>query len=545
MTKRGILMKLKSISVGLLSISLLLGGCTTKPNGGKYEQQLRMIAPSDIPTMDSSLATDAVASDVFNQTIEGLYTLDKNDKPIPAIATGKPKIENNGTKWTVNLRKNAKWSNGENVTAHDFEYAWKRTIDPKTGAEMAYLMYDLKNAEKINTGKMSPDKLGVKALDDYTLQFEINKPLPYYQELLTTSLFLPQNEKFVKKQGEKYGTSKDTTLYNGPFTLSTWDTESRFELSPNKYYWDKDKVKLKSVTYTVQKDQQTAINLYLTGSVDRVVLPPEFVEKYKQDKRYKTEAEATLFFIRFNQKKVEAFKNKNMRMALAKSIDREVYVKNNLNNGSKPAIKFMPTDFIKDENGKDYSDGVKSNLAYDKKEARAFYEKAKKELGKDKFTFEFLTFDQESSKRDAEFFKEQIESTLPGVNIKIKIQPFKQKLDLESKMQYDLSFAGWGPDYPDPLTFLEIFQKESSQNQTGWSNDKYEKAIVDAKGPLLTDVKKRTKTLQEAETLLLDEAVIIPIYQRGIARLIDRDVKGFIDHKFGGDTTLKEVYIEK
>lgn len=533
---------------GFVSACSGSGGDKKSAGGGKDEQVLNFAQGSDIPSMDSSMATDQVSFDTFNQVMEGLYTLDKDDKAVPGVAEGEPEKSKDGKTWTIKLRKDAKWSNGDPVTAKDFEYAWKRTIDPKTGAEYAYIMADLKNANKIMEGKAKPDELGVKAIDDNTLEIQLETNVPYFQELLAFGTFLPQNEKFVEEKGDKYGTTKDNTLYNGPFVLNEWNTEKNYQLTPNKEYWDKDKVKLKEVNYQIVKETQTALNLYTTGKIDAVGLNAENVDKYKNDAKYKdqfsTELDASTYFVRINQSKNKDLQNKNMRLALAKAIDKDKYVKTLLNNGSIAIDTLMPKEFVKGPDGKDYIDGVKSPLNYDKDEAKKYYEKAKKELGKDKFTFEFLTYDADTSKKDAEYVKEQLETNLPGVTLKVKQQPFKQKLALESKKNYELSFAGWGPDYPDPMTFIDMFVTDGPHNQMDWSNKDFDKMVKDAKGPLLEDTEKRWTTLQEAETLFLEDAAIIPMYQRGTARLRQPYIKNYVTHKFAGDTTLKEVTIE-
>ncbi|RXK18756.1 peptide ABC transporter substrate-binding protein [Macrococcus sp. DPC7161] len=536
----------KSMSLLLVFIMALSGVLAACSGGGKTDknaQVLNLYEGSDIPSMDSSLATDQVSFNVFNQVMEGLYTLDKNDKAIPGVAEGEPKKSKDGKTWTIKLRKDAKWSNGDPVTAKDFEFAWKRTLDPKTASEYAYIMMDIKNAQQVNEGKMKPDQLGVKAIDDNTLEIQLEKNKPYFKELLAFGVFLPQNEKFVKSKGDKYGTSKENTVYNGPFVLSKWETEKAFQLKPNKKYWDAKKVKLTEVNYTIVKDNQTALNLFETNKIDRVGLTSENVDKYKKDPKFSTKLGTSTYFIRINQKKNPDLKNKNLRLAIAKSIDKDRYVKKLLNNGSEPIDTLNPKKFT-EHDGKDFVDGVKSPLNYDKAEAKKYYDKAKKELGKDKFTFEYLTYDADESKTAAEYVKEQIETNLPGVTLKIKQQPFKQKLELESKLNYELSFSGWGPDYPDPMTFDDMFVTDGAHNQTAWSNKDFDKLIEDANGPLLSDIPKRWTTLQEAETKLLSDAVIVPMYQAGSARLVQPYVKNYVVHKFAGDTTLKETYIE-
>ncbi|TDM12447.1 peptide ABC transporter substrate-binding protein, partial [Macrococcus lamae] len=307
---------------------------------------------------------------------------------------------------------------------------------------------------------------------------------------------------------------------------------------------DKDKVKLKQVNYQVIKENATALNLYTTGKIDSVVLTPENVDKYKNDKNFVTEKEATTFFLRINKTRNKDLENKNLRLAIAKSIDKENYVDKLLNNGSVAVDTLMPKEFVQGPDGKDYIDGVKSNLNYDAAEAKKYFDKAKAELGKDKIKLEFLTYDSDVSKKDAEYVKEQVETNLPGIELKVKQQPFKQKLALESKGDYDIAFAGWGPDYPDPMTFLDMFVTDGSHNQTGYSNKEYDQMIKDAKGPLLKDLDKRWTTMQDAETLFLEDAAIAPMYQRGTSRLRQGYVKNYVTHKFAGDSTLKETYIE-
>ncbi|TDM12294.1 peptide ABC transporter substrate-binding protein [Macrococcus lamae] len=517
----------------------------TSGKNGDSKQVLNLASLSDIPTMDTSLATDMVAFNVFNQVMEGLYTLDDKDKAVPGVAEGDPEKSKDGKTWTIKLRDDAKWSNGDPVTADDFVYSWRRTLNPDTAAEYGYIMYDIKNAEEVATGKKKPEELGVKAIDEHTLEIQLNSNVPYFQELLAFGTFNPQNQKFVEKQGDKYGTTAETTLYNGPFVISEWNTEKNYKLEPNKEYWDKDKVKLDEVNYQVIKDQQTGANLYDTDKLDVVQLTAEQVDKYKDSKDFDTQLEARTYFIRFNQDKVPEFKNKNMRLALAKAVDKDKYVSNLLNNGSAATNVLTPSEFVMGPDGKDYVDGVKSPLNYDKAEAQAYFEKAKKELVKDKFEFEYLTYDQDTAKKESEYVKEQIESTLSGVTLKIKQQPFKQKLALESKQDFEMSFGRWGADYPDPMTYVDLFLTENPNNETGWSSKEFDQKVKDSKGTLLDDPEKRWTTLQDAEGLLLDDAVISPMYQSGMARLVKPKVKGMVLHKFAGDTSLKEAYIEE
>ncbi|SUM32322.1 peptide ABC transporter substrate-binding protein [Staphylococcus gallinarum] len=201
-------MKRIKLFIVLLALTVITAGCSSAE--GVYSdkgQVFRKVLPQDISSLDTALATDTVSFDLYNQIYEGLYTLDKDDKAVPGVAKSMPKKSDGGKTLTIKLRKNAKWSNGDPVTAQDFVYAWRRVVNPNTASEYAYIMYDIKNAEEINMGKKKVDQLGVKALDDYTLQVKLTKPIPYINEMLAFATFMPQNEKIVKKYGEQYGTT--------------------------------------------------------------------------------------------------------------------------------------------------------------------------------------------------------------------------------------------------------------------------------------------------------------------------------------------------
>lgn len=229
----------------ILIATIALSGCAN--DDGIYSdkgQVFRKILSSDLTSLDTSLITDEISSEVTAQTFEGLYTLGKGDKPVLGVAKAFPEKSKDGKTLKVKLRSDAKWSNGDKVTAQDFVYAWRKTVDPKTGSEFAYIMGDIKNASDISTGKKPVEQLGIKALNDETLQIELEKPVPYINQLLALNTFAPQNEKVAKKYGKNYGTAADRAVYNGPFKVDDWKQEDKTLLSKNQYYWDKKNVKL-------------------------------------------------------------------------------------------------------------------------------------------------------------------------------------------------------------------------------------------------------------------------------------------------------------
>ncbi|PES97664.1 peptide ABC transporter substrate-binding protein [Bacillus cereus] len=557
--------KLTAVVVPVLAMSVALTACsgsggekktTTTSNSGeekksdiKYaaKQVLNRTENQEIPTMDTSKSTDTLGAQILGNTMEGLYRLDKDNKPIPAAAESSTKSED-GKKYTFKLRKDAKWSNGDPVTAKDFVYGWQRLLDKNTAAEYAFIAYYIKNAEAINKGEKPATELGAKAVDDYTLEVELEKPVPYFLNLLAFPSYYPLNEKFVKEKGDKFGLEADTTLYNGPFVMSSWKHEQGWQLKKNDKYWDNKTVKLEEINYSVVKEVATKVNLYDTGSIDFTLLSGEFVDKYKSNKEeYGEYSEASTYFLRLNQKRNgqdTPLKSKKLREAIALSIDKKGLANVILNNGSKATDQLVPKGLATGPDGKDYQDTFKNGLKYDPKKGAAAWEEAKKELGKDQVTIELLSYDDGTAKKIADYFKDQIEKNLKGVTVNTKIQPFKQKLKLESAQDYEVSFAGWSPDYSDPMTFIDMFESKSPYNQMSYSNPKYDEMVQKAGNELLSDPKKRWETLGKAEKLFLEEdAGLVPLYQTGRAYVMKPNVKGIVKHNISPEYSFKWAYV--
>lgn len=540
------MMKKIKFLIILVALSVVLAGCGNAE--GIYSDKgdvFRKVIPQDISSLDTALATDTVSFDIYNQVYEGLYTLDKNDKAKPGVAKAMPKESNGGKTLTIDLRKDAKWSNGDPVTAHDFEYAWKRVVNPDTASEYAYIMYDLKNAEEINMGKKDVDELGVKAVDDHTLKVELTKSIPYMNEMLAFATFMPQNEKAVKKAGQQYGTTADKTVYNGPFKVKDWKVEDKIQLVKNDDYWDKKAVNLDRINYKVLKDQQAGASLYDTGSVDDTLITADQVDKYADNPGLKKRLLASTFYIKLNRDNVPEFKNKDLRLAISQAIDKEGYVNSVKNNGSEATDGFTSKLTANSPDGKDFTESIDSPLTYNPKAAKQHLEKAKKDLGVKEITFTMNTEDTPDAKISAEYIKSQVESNLPGVTMNIKQLPFKQRVNQEHSETFEASLSGWGPDYPDPLTFLNIMTTGNPSNNTGWGNKEFDKLVKDANGKLLKKPEERNAAMKEAEELLLAEAPVAPVYQKGEAHLTNPQVKGLVYHQIGGDTTLKHVKIDK
>jgi oligopeptide transport system substrate-binding protein len=522
------------------------GGTDTMSKEGKTsneKQILRLIETDEIPVLDSSKSTDTISFRVFNNVMEGLYRLDKDNKPTEGMAE-KVDISEDKKTYTFTLR-DAKWSNGEPVTANDFIFSWRRAVDPKTKSEYAFILFGVKNAEKVNKGELPLDQLGITAKDERTLIVQLENPMPYFLELMAFPTFFPLNEKFLKEKGEKYGLEAENLVYNGPFVLSEWKHNENFKFAKNDKYWDKGVVKLDEIQFQIVKEVATGVNLYETNKVDRANVSAEFVDKYKDNPEYQTESEAKQYFIRFNQKASDVMKNQKARMAMSLAFDKEGIANAILNNGSKATYGLVPPKFYEGPDGKDFREVVGDLNKTDVEKAKSLWAEAKKELGKSEIKVELLNYDDSDHKKISEYLKEQLEKNLEGLTVDIKQIPYKQKLELEANMQYEMALGRWGPDYPDPMTYLELFITSSSMNEMDYSNKKYDELIAKAKTELLLDPAARNKAMQDAEKILLEDAAIAPVYQLGQSYVQKPYVKGITKHMIGGDYSYKWASIEK
>ncbi|HFJ9467670.1 peptide ABC transporter substrate-binding protein [Bacillus paranthracis] len=536
--------KKSHLMVMALVTSLLLTACNNKENKSDKEakkQVLNVTVSEEIPSLDTAKTMDGTSAHVMQNIFEGLYVLDDQDQPIPAVAKSFKRSED-GKKYTFDLRKDAKWSNGDSVTANDFMFAWKRAINPETASQYAYMLFYVKNAKEINKGTVPLAELGVKVINDYKLEVELEQPIPYFLQLLALPIYLPQHESFLKEQGKNYALEPSNLIYNGPFVLEKWKHEQEFQLKKNATYWDEKKVKLDEINFQIVKDTMTAVNLYEAGNLDRVPINSQFVDKYKGDKELHMSSEPAIAMLRFNEKN-SALANKKVRQAISFALNKEDFVAHFINNGAKPATGLVPVGHINEETGKDFREENGNLSLYDVQSAKKNWEEAKKELGVEQVNFEFLTFEQDNAKRMAEYIKGDLEKNLQGLTIQIKQQPFKQKLQLEQTGDYDITMANWGPDYKDPISYLELFTTGNQNNKMNYSNRHYDELIKKAKSDLVLDQKKRWEALQEAERILLGDAAVAPLYQMGSAYVQKDYVRGIEKHQFGGIYTYKNAYI--
>lgn len=544
--------RVRSVVAAIIGTSLLLTACSSEENETKNnakatnknetKQSIHLPYIAEIPTMDVTKATDSESMNVMRNVFEGLYILGEDNKVIPGVAKSYEVSDNKKT-YTFHLR-DSKWSNGTPVTAADFVYSWKRAVNPDTAAEYAFLFFDIKNAKKINSKELPIDQLGVKAIDDQTLEIQLEQPIPYFIDLTTFATFLPINEKYFESQGKQYGLEANQLVYNGAFTLDNWKHEQGFQLKKNPNYWDTKTVKLDEINFDIVKDKSTEINLYEAGQIDRVGLTGEFVDKYRNSSDFKERPEVTMQFLRMNQKN-EVLKNKHVRLAISQAMNKKAFVDTVLNNGSLPADGFIPAQFAKGSNGKDFRKENGVLVKDDVKAAKENWKKAKQELGKEQVTLELLTSDNAIAKKNAEYLKGELEKNLEGLTVHVKPQPRKQQIQLLLNSDYDLGVDVWGPDIPDPITFLDLFTTDSTYNFDKYSNKQYDELIHQVKTDLAGNENARWEAMKRAEKILLEDGAVAPFYQSGRSYLQRSSIKGIVTNDFGGEFNYKWAEVKK
>lgn len=543
------------LTVGLLAACYGGGSesSDTSENGeateGTEEQSggtLRLATSGELPTVQTNGNLDGLSQTIMLNIYEGLFRLDENNEITEGMAENYDMTENDdGTvTYTFNIREDAVWSNGDPVTANDFEYAWKRVLNPETFSPHAYLMAPIINANEIQNpdhelyGQV--DELGIEVPDDKTFIVNLTNNVPYFMELLVNPVLYPQNEAFVESQGTDYGLEPENVISNGPFFLDTWNHDQGWVLSKNDDYWDSEAVKLDAVDYKVAKDASTEINLYETDGIDIANLTSEYVEMFSEDEAYETFINTEVYFVRFNLQN-EYLQNKNIRKAIDMAYDKEQAAESILKNGSMPAYFLVPGDFVSNEAGEDFRDAYGNFNMTDIEEAQRLWQQGLDELGVSEFSLGLLSYDDDQRKSMAEYMKNQLEKNLPGLTVEINQQPNKQKLDLEGKQEYDMSFSGWRNDISDPVEFLNVHLSDGPYNWQDFENEEYDQLVKNAQTDF-SDLDQRFKDLQEAERILIEqETAISPVYQSANARLINSNIENFVAHP---DNTMSFKWVE-
>jgi oligopeptide transport system substrate-binding protein len=518
------------------------------------EMVLRWNLGSDPKTIDPQLNSASDGGHIINNTFEGLMR-EVNGKLQPAMAESY-EVSDDGLTYTFKLR-DAKWSDGKPVTAHDFEYAWKRALNPETGSEYAFQMFYIKGGQEYFEGKGKVEDVAVKALDDKTLEVTLNAPTPYFLNLTSFYTYMPARKDVVEKDPEGWAKNPELAVSNGPFKLAEYSTGDKIVLVKNENYWNVDAVKLDKIVASMIVDQSTQLTAYESGELDAIDEVPtqEIPRLLAEEPTFQILPLLGTYYYIFNVDK-EPTNDVRVRKALALAIDRKAITEQVTKRGETPATGYVPPT-LKLSNGKEFREvagdyGMDPNKAQ-VEEARKLLAEAGYPNGEGFPTLELVYNTSENHKAIAEAIQEMWKQNL-GINVTLTNQEWAVFQDTRHQGNFSIARAGWLADYADPMTFLDMWTSYSGNNDAQWrwqkyesdtklnpSNKKFDELIEKSK--TITGA-ERDKTLLEAEKIMMDEMIVMPIYYYTDPTLVKEYVKDWektpLGHWYFGN-----AYIEK
>ncbi|MCC5466365.1 peptide ABC transporter substrate-binding protein [Pelosinus baikalensis] len=526
-----------ALLVIVFAVGALLSGCSST-TGGK-EQVIKLWQGSEPEILDPGKSTGVPEANYELALFEGLVVLDAKDMPAPAAAE-KWEVSPDGLKYTFHLRANAKWSNGEPLTAYDFEYAWKRILSPELAAEYAYMLFPIKGAENYNSKNGTVEEVGIKAVDDKTLEVVLDKPTAYFLALATHHSFYPVNKKIVEANGDKWASDVKTLISNGPFKVANWVHNSKLEMVKNDQYWDKDKVKVSKLEWALLEANTTALSMFENNQLDYVYEPPMAeAERLKKENKLTVGKYLGTYYYELNNKKAP-FDNPKVRKALALAIDRESLAKTVLKGIHKPADAWIPFGFTDSVTGKDFREEAGGYFKTDIAEAKKLLAEAGYPEGQGLPPITLIYNTSDNHKAIAETIQEMWKKNL-GITIEIQNQEWKVYIQNRKSGNFHMARAGWIGDYADPMTFADYFMTNGGNNHGKYSNIAYDKLVETAQ--LSNDSKVRMQAMRDAERIFIDDMGSIPIYFYGNPYCIKANLKGVIKSATSV-VNWKEAYFE-
>jgi len=533
------------VGVGLLMFGLswassYFGGAKLSKGIDAATGTVTLALADEPPQLDSSRSTDTISSMVLGHVTEGLIKNGEGGKLEPGVAERWEITDTGATFW---LRPDARWSDGKPVTAHDFVFAWRKAVDPKTASEYATIFFAIKNAEAINQGKAPLSSLGVTAVNDLTLRVELVRPVPYFDKLMVFKSYNPIREDFFKATAGRYGADADKLLYNGPFMITRWVHGAQLRMEKNPHYWDKTRAKVNVLDFAYfTSDPNALINLYKDGKIAVAGLNQEnlneaLVKRWPINRFQR----GSVFYMEFNHRKDRPTTNLHLRRAIQLVIDPDEVVYRVIKlPGNLPGRSLFPV-WLDGNQGKFREEYPATRILPDAVEARRQLALAKKELGlKTLPPLTLLSDDGALGDKMTEYFQETLRREL-GLTIRIDKQIFKQRLAKMSAGDFDLVLGGWNPDYPDPLTFADLFASWNSNNRGRYNNPKLDQLVAVAQ--ISTDVRTRMDTFGEIQRILIEDPPMVPIYEPGVVYVVDPRLKGVVRRVAGFDPDYTSVSI--
>ncbi|MGK0462579.1 MAG: oligopeptide transport system substrate-binding protein [Candidatus Azotimanducaceae bacterium] len=520
--KRGTLGILRVL---LVSILLFLPTLYAQAKGVDAEgKKITLALQSEPPSLDSSLSNDTTSSLILALTNEGLVSLDRRGKIIPGMAE---RWEQDGLDVTFHLRE-ALWSDGSPVTAHDFEYAFKRLVDPTTGAGgSTFFAYILENAEAILQGEKAVETLGAEAVDDRTLKIRLSRPAPYYLSILSGSVWRPLRQDFVEAQDGRYGADAENLLSNGPFVMTDWVNSSSLELKRNPTYWDTANVHLNEIDFGyITSDTRSLLNLYKSGDLAAIRLNEEILkDALNSGMRVQRAPTNCLSWIMMNMRPERPTSHIKVRQAIRYALDRDRYGNVIVGLPGTRVVSSIFTSRMQAVNGSFQEEFPAPEIEYNLQKGRALIAEAKAEMGIEKLP-PIVMLINETRQIEAEFVQSQLMNGL-GLDVRVDKQTFKQSLVKFRNGEFDIARSGFcGGTLLDPVFFAGIFTSNSPYNDMAFHHDRYNELMNITH--YSADQSVRMQAFDEMQHILYDEVPIIPTIESSWVYVQNRALKGML-----------------
>lgn len=510
-----------------LAFCILLAACSggeSNVERGNREKILYFGNGTEPQDLDPHIVTGVPEHNIIDALLEGLVSKDPRTlAPAPGVAE-RWTVSDDGTTYTFFLRPEARWSNGDAVTAEDFVWSWWRALQPALGNQYAYMLFVVKNAEAYHSGEVdSFDDVGVEALDTHTLRVTLTNPTPYFLQLLSHYSTFPLHRDTIEAFGKAEDRATQWTrvgnfVGNGAFVLDTWKLNKEIVVRKNPLYWDSENVQLNAIVFKPIENVSTEERMFRAGQLHLTqTVPIDKVALYRETKPEQIQIAPYLgtYYYRFNVNQPH-LKDKRVRQALNLALDRQAIVESVTKGGEKPAYTFTPPDTM------GYT--AVSDLEFNPDAARKLLAEAGYPNGEGFPKTELLFNTSEGHQKIAVAIQQMWHQYL-NIDIELNNQDWKVFLSSVSMGQYSIARAGWIGDYVDPNTFLDMWVTGGGNNQTGWSNQRYDDIVLRL-APAANSQEQRYRLLREAESILLDEVPIIPIYIYTSKSLVQPSVKG-------------------
>lgn len=504
------MLKLKRILNVVISCLLVMSLLPTNFVSAQEDKVLNVAVGSEPPSINPALGVDTVSGVVIRNVFERLTRIDAEGAPQPAAAESW-EAGQDGLTYTFTLREDALWSDGTPVTAHDFEYAWKTVLNPETLAQSAALFYIIEGAEAYNSGEGSAEDVAVNAVDDYTLEVGLTKPVPYFLDLISGQSFSPIPKAIAESNSEWASEVGESYVTNGPFVLTEWVHNGNLLLEANPSYWDNENVNLDAVNVQVIESQSTANNAFQAGDIDYIGTPFTYVsldaiDLYQAEGKLNIQDLGSVYYYTVNTDD-EIMSNINIRKALALAIDRQSLIDNVLKGGETPAMGLVPVSTDGFENKEDYfSDN-------DVEGAKEYLAQGLEELGlsdPSELTIDLSYNTSEAHAAVAQFIQNNWVQNL-GINVALDNSEWQVHLDNLATQNYQVARLGWYSEYNDGSSLLNMYRTTTTgNNYTGWESEEYRALLDQADNEL--DKETRIDLLKQAEALFIEDMPIIPIY---------------------------------